>query len=110
MLPCVFLLQAICLAQDGPLDRLRVEDEAIAQEAVRGLVERGDASIPELRAALKDPDPRFRRRVRAALGRITGQWGSEGDLVWERAFDKARNRGKPIVVLQLFGKFDEEFC
>lgn len=74
-------------------------------------VERGVDAIPEVREALKSDDPALRRCAKVALGRITGQWGTDGDgILWKRSLDEAVGRGKPILVLQLFGEFDEEFC
>jgi hypothetical protein len=107
------LLFSLLLAQDPP-DRSAyaglTKDEETAKEAIRAYVEKGESSLPMLRAALKDEDPAVRRRARTALGRITGQWGSDGGILWQRSLDEAKSKGKPILVLQLFGKFDEEFC
>jgi HEAT repeat protein len=92
------------------VDRLRL-DEGTAREAALELVACGQAAIPELRAALDDPDPLVRRRAKAAMARITGQWGSDGaGIIWRRSLDDAVGQGKPILVLHLFGSFDEEFC
>jgi hypothetical protein len=102
------LLLASCTA-GNPASRLG-GDAATAREAIQMYVEGGPASIPELQAALKGSDPLVRRRARTALGRITGQWGSETALIWTRSMSEAVGRGKPILVLHLFGKFDEEFC
>lgn len=96
-------------ARPSPVDRLR-GDEETAKEAIQQYVARGEAAVPELRAALDDADPLVRRRVKTALGRITGQWGGGCGLVWKRSVEEAVGQGKPILVLQLFGKFDEEFC
>ncbi len=90
-------------------DRLR-GDEATAREAIHGLVQQGPDAIPELRLALQDKDPKVQRRARTALGRITGQWGSEDGLIWQRSVESAKNTDKPLMVLHLFGNFDEEFC
>jgi len=106
MVACVGL--AACSAPT-PADRLR-GDEETAKEAIQGFVARGEAAIPELRTALQDPDPLVRRRAKTALGRITGQWGSGDGLVWKKSVAEAVGKGKPILVLHLFGKFDEEFC
>jgi hypothetical protein len=105
-------LLAAC-SQPTLMDRMRKGDEETAKEAIQQYVSMGETALPELRAALDDPDPLVRRRVKTALGRITGQWGSEGGIVWKRSLEEAvaSNPGnKPILVLQLFGKFDEEFC
>ena len=85
-------------------------DDATADEVVRAYVARGAAAIPELKARIDDPNPVVRKRVKDALGRITGQWGSTGRLVWKRALAEATGQGKPILLLHLFGKFDEVFC
>ena len=59
-------------------------------------------------------DPRLKSRARTALGRITGQWGSQTDVIWKRSLAEAvkesKATGKPILMLHLFGKLDEEFC
>ena len=104
----VLLLLSAC-SRPTPIDRLR-SDEATAREAINVLVNLGEASVPALQIAAADPDPLVRRRAKTALGRITGQWGSECRLRWKRTVEEAAGRGKPILVLQLFGKFDEEFC
>ena len=103
------LLAAAACSQPTALDRLR-EDDATAREAIGEFARRGEAALPELRAAAGDPDPKFRRRVKTAIGRITGQWGDGSGLVWTRSHAEAVGKGKPILVLHLFGKFDEEFC
>jgi hypothetical protein len=103
----LFLLCAC--SRPGPIERLR-SDEATAKEAIQELVSKGTAALPALREAAKDPDPLVRRRAKTAIGRITGQWGSDGRVVWKRSLEEAKNAEKPILVLQLFGKFDEEFC
>jgi hypothetical protein len=103
----VLLALAACTAQTSdPL----AGDESTAREAINAFVARGEAAIPELKARVEDPNPVVRRRARTALGRITGQWGSDGRVLWRRSLEEAVGRGKPILVLHLFGKFDEEFC
>ena len=102
--------------QDAPkptLVDLLKGDEETAKETIRGLVARGTAAIPDLKKAVDDTDPLVRRRAKTAMGRITGQWGGDGRLVWKRSLAAAQeaNPGKrPILLLQLFGKFDEEHC
>jgi len=103
------LLLALGCSRPSSVDRLRA-DEATAREAINELVNLGEASIPALRSAAADSDPLVRRRAKTALGRITGQWGSDGRLRWKRSIEEATGQGKPILVLHLFGKFDEEFC
>ncbi len=106
---CAAVLLAGC-AEPAIRARLADEDEAVGREAVREYAARGEAAIPELYEALADDDPLVRTRARTALGSITGQWGSDGSLVWKRSVAEATGREKPILVLHLFGRFDEEFC
>jgi hypothetical protein len=107
--PLALLMGLIGCARPSAADRL-AGDEAVAAEAIRMFVERGEASLPELRGLSKGDDPLVRRRARAAIGRITGQWGSDTDLVWKRSMADAIGRDKLILLLQLFGEFDKEFC
>jgi hypothetical protein len=109
LLSALILLSACSAQKTSPIDALR-GDDAKAREAIDGFVARGPAAIPDLKAAAEDADPTVRRRAKTALGRITGQWGSDGRFLWRRDLKDAVNQGKPILVLQLFGKFDEEFC
>ncbi len=93
------------------IERLRGEAEG-AKEAIQQLVNLGETALPKLRAAA-GTDPVFLKRVKTVISRITGQWGSDGRLIWKRSMEEARKsnvKGRPILVLQLFGKFDEEFC
>lgn len=85
-------------------------EAAIADESVRGLIARGEAAMPDLRLLLEDSDPLVRSRARRAVGLLTGQWGDGGGLRWKRSLEDALNQEKPILLLQLFGRFDEEFC
>lgn len=103
------MLALAACARPTPLDRLREDDET-AREAIGEFARRGEAALPELRAAVGDPDPKFRRRVKTAIGRITGQWGDGGGLVWKRSLAEAAGQGKPVLLLHLFGEFDKEFC
>ena len=90
---------------------LASDDPAIAREAARTWAMRGKSALPDLRHLIAtSPSPVVRKRAKDAIGRITGNWGSQVDLVWERSLEGAVNRGKPILLLQLFGKLDEEFC
>lgn len=85
--------------------------DEVAEEAIREYVEVGVDSIPELRELVESEDLLIRSRAKRALGRITGQWGSLGDGIhWHRSFDAALNQDRPILLLHLFGRFDEEFC
>ena len=104
------LLLFVCAcSRPTSIDRL-AGDEATAREAIAELVSRGESALPELKAAAAHEDALVRRRAKTAIGRITGQWGSGSGLAWKRSLVEATGQGKPILVLQLFGKFDEEFC
>ena len=86
-------------------------DAGQAEQVVQEYVRQGEAAIPELQEFLKHDDPQVRYRARTALGRITGQWGSDGNgIQWKRKIEDAINSDRPILVLELFGRFDEEFC
>jgi hypothetical protein len=85
-------------------------DDATAREAQDQLAAMGEAAIPALEALLKDPSPEVRARARDALGRITGQWGGGAGIIWKRSVAEAVGGDKPLMVLHLFGRFDEEFC
>lgn len=110
----IVLLLAAC-GRRTPLDDLRSDDPERARAAAEAYLARGEAAVPELREALGDRDPRTRKRVRGVLARLTGQWGSDGTgIAWKKTFDEAvaeaKRTGKPILCLNLFGRFDEEFC
>lgn len=105
----LLLLLAFGCSRPTALDRL-AGDEATAREAIAEFANRGEAALPELRIAAAHADPLVRRRAKTAIGRITGQWGSDRGLSWKRSIEEATGQGKPILVLHLFGKFDEEFC
>ena len=107
----IMLLALFALGCSRPtaIDRL-AGDEATSREASAELANRGASALPELRKAATHEDPLVRRRAKTAIGRITGQWGSGSGLSWKRSLEEATGQGKPILVLQLFGKFDEEFC
>lgn len=46
-----------------------------------------------------------------SLAKVTGQWGGGlSGLIWKRSVEDAVNAQKPLVVLHLFGRLDEEFC
>lgn len=85
-------------------------DREVAQQAIAACVAKGADVLPVLRKWSASDDPRMRVRARSAIGQLTGQWGSQTDLVWGRSFEGAKGKGKPILLLQLFGKLDEEFC
>lgn len=105
----LILLLVLGCSRPTAVDRLGA-DEATAREAIADFVNRGEAALPELRSAATHEDALIRRRAKTAIGRITGQWGSDHALMWKRSLDEATGKGKPVMVLQLFGKFDEEFC
>ena len=98
------------MSKSSVRDRLTMGDD-VARVAVQQWVERGELATAEIRPLVNDADPIVRRYARMAMGRITGQWGSDGTgILWKRSVDEAVGQGKPILVLHLFGKFDEEFC
>ncbi len=97
----VVLTLAACARPEG-LDEARI-------------LEMGTDAIPLLRDAMASEDPATSRRALDLMARITGQWGSDGTgIVWKRsmaeAVEAARETGKPIMMLHIFGKLDEEFC
>jgi hypothetical protein len=99
----------------SPLDDLRSDDPERAAAAAEAFLARGKAAIPELREALTEDDARLRKRVRGVLSKLTGQWGSDGTgILWKTSFDaavaEAKRLDRPILVLNLFGRFDQEFC
>lgn len=109
LLAPLLVVLALGCARPTALDRLG-GDEATAREAIAEFVNRGESALPELRIGAAHEDPLIRRRAKTAIGRITGQWGSASGLSWKRSVEEAAGKGKPILVLHLFGKFDEEFC
>ncbi|GHC67255.1 hypothetical protein [Roseibacillus persicicus] len=103
-----FLALALTVfAEENPLASA---DSAIARQAIASAIKKGPAVLPELRTYGKSDDPRLRVRANEAIGGITGQYGSEVDLIWKRSVKEAINPTKPLLVLHLFGNFDEEFC
>ena len=101
-------------AEDKIQQALMSADKSIASAGIDSCVSQGKAMLPKLRKWAGDEDPRLKARARTALGRITGQWGSQTDVIWKRSLAKAieesKATGKPILMLHLFGKLDEEFC
>ena len=89
-------------------------DASIANAAVETCINNAEDMLPQLRKWATDNDPRLKLRARTALGRITGQFASQTDLMWELDFEqavaKAKQANKPILLLHLFGKLNEEFC
>ena len=108
-LALLVLFATLGCSRPTAIDRLGA-DEATAREAISELANKGEAAMADLRKAAQDEDPLVRRRAKTAIGRITGQWGSECGLRWKRSLEEAVGGDRPILVLQLFGKFDEEFC
>ena len=92
-----------------PFAEFRGEPE-VARAAVSKWVGRGEAAIPELKAGLREDSAKVQRYCTEALAKITGQWGWKDGLVWHRSVEEAKALGKPMMVLHLFGNFDEEFC
>ena len=104
------LFLAGCAADEKePFEEFR-GSEAAREEAVLTWAGKGEAAIPELKKGLADDSSNVKLGCRRALALITGQWGWDDGLMWERDIETAKKAGKPIMVLQLFGKFDEEFC
>lgn len=102
------------MASDKILAGLTSNDDALVRQAIADASAKGAEYLPTLREWAKSDDPRLNLRARTCIGRITGQWGSETDLVWQRSFDDAvklaMEQNRPIMLLQLFGKLDDEFC
>ncbi len=100
------------------VDELKVglmdADAAIANAAIESCVSDSEKMLPRLREWAGDVDPRLKVRARTALGRITGQWASQTDVIWKLSMKEAlvesKKTGKPILMLHLFGKLNEEFC
>ena len=90
------------------------EEKLIYQASIESCVAKGKPFLPTLREWAKEQDPRLKARARTAIGQITGQWAAPTDLLWQRDFkkatEKASKENKPIMALQLFGQFDQEFC
>ena len=89
-------------------------DAKIASAAIDSCASDAKTLLPKLREWAGDPDPRLKMRARTALGRITGQWASQTDVIWKRSMAEAKLEssvtGKPILMLHLFGNLNEEFC
>ena len=99
---------------DGLKQGLESKDKKIVSSALDTCTSMGKHVLPQLRQWAIDPDPRLKTNARTAIGRITGQWASQTNLIWHRDFKKAqaqaKKENKPLMVLHLFGKLDEEFC
>ena len=89
-------------------------DSQIANAAIDSCASAPKALLPILREWAGDSDPRLKVRARTALGKITGQWASQTDVIWnlsmKEALAESSQTGKPILMLHLFGNFNEEFC
>ncbi len=85
-------------------------DSDVANTAVREWAGKGEAALPELRKGLSSDSIKVRHYCQKALSMITGQWGGDGRLMWQRSVKDAKGGDKPLMVLHLFGKFDDEFC
>ena len=88
-------------------------DAKIARQAIATFIEQGPDSLPQLREYTRSDDPRLRSRANETIGNITGQYGSQVDLIWKRSLAeaiKASGGKKPILMLHLFGNLNEEFC
>jgi hypothetical protein len=71
----------------------------------------------ELGSARAEDPVVARRHAAQERARETGQWGCPAHgLTWGRSVEAAvaengaAAKPKPLLVLHLFGKFDEEFC
>lgn len=107
LLCTLILITPLLKAQEHPL---AASEPAIGRQAIQTYVQKGTKALPELRKLAKSRDPRIAIRAKEAIGGITGHWGSQVDLIWKRSLKESTNRGKPILLLQLFGNLNEEFC
>ena len=80
------------------------------ESAVSAGAAKGEAALPELKVGLASDSVSVQTGCRRAMALITGQWGGKGGLVWRRSVKEAQGGDKPLMVLHLFGQFDEEFC
>lgn len=108
----LFFLTALMVGcQSGSSVHPLADRDEVAKLAIAQYVARGEEAIPELRELSESEDLLVKARAREALGKITGQWGSsENGIQWKRSVEDAINPERPLVVLHLFGNFDEEFC
>ena len=97
--------------REQDLLRRQLQRFQASEASVWKLIDQGAGSLTELRElAITSPDPEVVRLANDGLGKITGSWGSQVDLIWKRSLYEAMNLGKPIVLLQLFGRLDEPVC
>ena len=85
-------------------------DPGVARTAVSEWVDKGQGAIPTLQLGLQEDSAKVKRYCTEALAKITGQWGWDDGLLWQRDVAMAGKLDKPLMVLHLFGNFDEEFC
>jgi hypothetical protein len=78
------------------------------------ILKKGKDALPMLREAMASDSKKTSRRALELMAKITGQWGSGAGILWKRSFAdglaESKKTGKPVILLQLFGKLDEEFC
>jgi hypothetical protein len=102
----------VSLAQDRDLIAELASDRP--EPAKTELLKMGSKAIPLLREAMASDSKTLSRRALELMAKITGQWGSGGGILWKRSFAEASLEaaaaGRPILLMHLFGKFDEEFC
>jgi hypothetical protein len=84
------------------------------EQAQEKLLQMGAEAVPVLRQALRSRDRVVSRRALELLARITGQWGSDGGILWKRSMKQAAAEAqasrRPVLLLQIFGRLDEELC
>ncbi len=112
VLACIALVAIAACGQaqtDEPFAEFRGDPE-VARTAVREWAAKGTDAVPELRKGLASDSMKVQHHSRQALSKICGQWGGDGRLMWKRSVEEAKGGDKPLMVLHLFGEFDEEFC
>ncbi len=112
VLACIALV-ALAACGDAQSEQPFAEfrgDPEVARAAVQAWAAKGADAIPDLQAGLESDSVKVQVHSRRALSKITGQWGGDGRLLWRRSVEEAKGGDKPLMVLHLFGKFDEEFC
>ena len=75
------------MASDKILNGFTSNDDELVRQAMADASSKGAKFLPTLREWAKSDDPRLNLRARSCIGKITGHWGSETDLVWQRSFD-----------------------
>ena len=100
-----------CDGESSPQQFAEFRGEAdVANTAVREWAGKGKVAIPTLKKGLASDSIKVRHYCQKALSMITGQWGGDGRLMWQRSVDATKGGTRPLMVLHLFGKFDDEFC